>query len=157
MNWQLATAVLLGLGAALAVARAARRGADRPRDWSLWLSVPAAGLLYFVLFPPIATLRADALSIVTAGATRAEMRAAPTDQLVVNLTGAPAPPGAESAADLATALRMHAGVSRVRIIGGGLSARDRPAARATADASATRLQFAAAERRSSMAEVWARS
>jgi hypothetical protein len=137
VSWQLATAVLLGLGAALAVVRAllaARRdehGAARGlRDWAVWLQVPAAVLLYFVLYPPAAVLRADALTVVTAGATRAELRAARRDQLVVALAEAPAPPGSSVAADLATALRAHPGVRRLTVIGGGLSARDRPAAAA---------------------------
>ncbi len=149
MSWQFATAVLLGLGAAVAVVRAllegrgARRdehGAARGvRDWAVWLQVPAAVLLYFVLFPPASRLRADALTVVTAGATRAELRAAPQDQLVVALAGAPVPPGSAVAADLATALRAHPGVSRLTVIGGGLSARDRPAA-----ARLAAVEFAAA-------------
>jgi len=148
VNWQLATAALLGLGAALAVVRALREGRAARRDgraavrgvgdWAVWLQVPAAVLLYFVLYPPAARQRADALTFVTAGATRAELSTAPPDQPVVSLAGAPAPPGSTLAADLATALRAHPEVSRLTVIGGGLSARDRPVA-----ATLSAIEFAA--------------
>jgi hypothetical protein len=129
MSWQLATAVLLALGAGLAVLRAVRR---RARGWVVWLQVPAAVLLYFVLYPPLRLLQADALTILTPGAGPAAIRAVPGDQRIVALPGAPLPPGAEFAPDLATALRRHPGITRVRVIGSGLAARDRPAAAALA-------------------------
>jgi hypothetical protein len=137
--WQLTTALLLGIGATLAVirtvfgARGSRRAVEGHvgvRDWAAWLQVPSAVLLYFVLYPPAAALKADALTVVTPGATRDELRKAPHDQRVVSLTGAPTPPGSEVAPDLATALRAHPGVSHLTVIGTGLPARDRPAAAA---------------------------
>jgi hypothetical protein len=113
---------ILAMAAAIAIWRKRDRGA---RDLGLWLQLPAAALLYCGLFPPPLTLRGDALTVVTAGEATSE--SPPRNQPIVVLAGAQGPALAESAPDLATALRRHPGVSRLTIIGGGLSARDRAA------------------------------
>jgi hypothetical protein len=112
---------ILTVAAGIAIGRKLRRG---PRDLALWLQVPAAVLLYLGLFPPHVSLRADTLTVLV-GADRPGPL--PHNALVVALPGATAPPLGESAPDLATALRKHAGVSRLAIFGEGLSARDREA------------------------------
>jgi hypothetical protein len=89
-----------------------------------------AGLLYLVLFPPpIPGPRAGVLSIATRDAPLRQ--AAPGERLIV-LPEAPANLGGEAAPDLATALRRHPGVGRLRILGQGLEPRDRPAAQGRA-------------------------
>jgi hypothetical protein len=85
-----------------------------------------AGLLYLVLFPPAVSLRGDALTIMTPGATA--QQSAPLDEPVVALPGAHSPARAEAAPDLATALRKHPAATRITVIGAGLPARDRTAA-----------------------------
>lgn len=124
MSWQVATGIVLGVAVALAILRGGRRN---PRDGWVWLQLPAAALLYLVLYPPVPSWRADALTVLTPGATRAQSGSAPEDQRVVALPGTQAPAGADSAPDLATALRAHSGVRDLLIIGGGLTARDRSA------------------------------
>lgn len=100
----------------------------RRRLVATWLQIPAILLLYGLFFPPTQELRRDALTVLTPGTTRAERSAAPRDQVQVALPGVSAPQPAEPAADLATALRRHAGVRRLQIQGDGLAARDLPAA-----------------------------
>jgi hypothetical protein len=119
--WLVAGILLLALG--LATWRKRRRG---DRGLGLWLQWPAAVMLYLTLFPPVSSLRGDALTVIAAGPKSAE-RAAPSDQPVVSLPGATAPANAEAVPDLATALRRHPAVSQLTIIGTGLSARDREA------------------------------
>lgn len=86
----------------------------------------AAVLLYLVFFPPLQPGREGALVVLTAGAT-APANPAPGDVLVA-LPEAAEAPGAERMPDLGTALRRHAGRSPVRVLGHGLTARDRDAA-----------------------------
>jgi hypothetical protein len=112
---------LATVGAGVAIGRKLRRGAP---DLALWLQVPAAAFLYLGLFPPQVGLRADTLTVLVGTHLPGSLA---HDRLVVALPGATAPPLAESAPDLATALRKHAGVSRLEITGGGLPARDREA------------------------------
>jgi hypothetical protein len=116
--------VLLVAAAAIVIWRQRGRGA---RDLGLWLQLPVALLLYFGLFPPPVSLRGDALTVMAAGGAASQSRSLPRNQPVVVLPGAQGPALAESAPDLATALRRHPAVNRLTIIGGGLSARDRTA------------------------------
>ncbi len=116
-------AAILFLATGLATWRKLRRG---ERGLSLWLQWPAALLLYLTLFPPLSSLRGDALTVIAAGANTADL-AAPGGQPIVSLPGAKAPASAEAVPDLATALRRHPAVSQLTIVGAGLSARDREA------------------------------
>lgn len=119
----LLVATLLALAVGLATWRKLRRG---DRGLNLWLQWAAAALLYLTLFPPVSSLRGDALTVMSSGASTAQ-RSAPDGQPIVALPGANAPARAEAVPDLATALRRHPAVSRLTVIGSGLTARDREA------------------------------
>jgi hypothetical protein len=125
MNFPLASIAVLTTAAGLAAWRSWR--SDAPSVLA-WLQLPTAALLYFAVFPPAISLRGDALSVITPDAPQAARAAPPSGQPVVALRGASAPALAEPTPDLATALRRHPAVDRLSIIGGGIGARDRPAA-----------------------------
>ena len=120
------TAALIAAGALAAMVRLAllRRG------WHGWvlagLSLASGLSLYFALFPPAIPIGGETL-VVAAAETPAGTRAQPGERLVA-LPEAPAIPTAERVPDLATALRRHPQVQRLRIAGRGLTERDRDAA-----------------------------
>lgn len=129
--------IALGL-AAIAVAACVRlvlwwrreARAERAAPWRLALLLTGqpllAVLLYFSLFPPpITGPRLATLTIATRGAPP---RLALAGERLIVLPEAPAGLGGEAAPDLATALRRHPGVARLRVRGQGLEPRDRPAA-----------------------------
>ncbi|WP_119718211.1 carboxypeptidase regulatory-like domain-containing protein [Cognatilysobacter tabacisoli] len=131
-------AVLLGAAVVLASARVLYRHwrADpdqRSRAWriaALLLAQPlCAALLYFALLPPTTRGEARTLVVATAGALPARIGAGQGGDARIALPEAPALPGIERVPDLATALRRHPGTARLRIVGDGLEARDRDAAR----------------------------
>lgn len=95
------------------------------------LSPAAAVALYLCLFPPAARvpLADDALVVLTPGATADQLAALPRAAERVALPGAPADATVERVPDLGTALRRHAQARRLHVVGGGLPARDRDAAR----------------------------
>ncbi|WP_156477694.1 carboxypeptidase regulatory-like domain-containing protein [Sphingomonas sanguinis] len=102
------------------------RAGERSRGWRvalLLLAQPAlAVLLYLTLAPPSTRLaEPDVLTVLTRGGTAAGGQ-------TVALPEAGGPRGIEQAPDLATALRRHPGIRRLRIRGEGLEARDRPVA-----------------------------
>lgn len=116
-------ALLIAAGALTAALRFAllRRGW---RGWLLAAMSLASGLsLWLALFPPALPLGGETLLVATAE-TPAGTRAGPGERLVA-LPEAPALAGAERVPDLATALRRHAQVQRQRIVGRGLTDRDR--------------------------------
>ena len=98
----------------------------RPPSWRFAVLLalqPVAGiLLWLVLFPPSVAGRAGTLIVATAGSPMT-LSPAPGDVLAA-LPEAGAVPGAERVPDLATAVRRHPGVARVRIEGQGLPPRD---------------------------------
>lgn len=116
-------ALLIAAGALAAAVQFALLG----RGWRGWalagLSLASAVALYFALFPPAIPLGGETLLVATAE-TPSGTRAGPGERLVA-LPEAPALAGAERVPDLATALRRHAQVQRLRIIGRGLPERDR--------------------------------
>lgn len=133
-SWLLAGA--LGLAVAVAWVRLAlwqrRAPADsRSRGWRialLFLLQPlCATLLYLTLLPPRLPGEAGTLVVATAGATA--MGAQATGDALIALPEAPGLAGAERVPDLATALRRHPGMQRLRIVGAGLEPRDRDAVR----------------------------
>jgi len=128
MNAPLVVAVALALAALFGVVRTWRA---RPARATLrcTLQVATAIALYLCLFPPSTSERfaRGELVVLTPGATPAQIDAASGD--VVALPGVDAPRAIERAPDLATALRHHADARSLRIVGGGLPARDRDAAR----------------------------
>lgn len=105
-------------------------GADASRGWRFWLLLllqPAcAGLLYLTLMPPRLPGGAEALIVATRNAPRSAVLGA--GERVIALPEAPMFAGVKRAPDLATVLRAHPG-ARIRVIGEGLEARDRDAAR----------------------------
>jgi hypothetical protein len=118
-------ALLIGAGALAAAARLVllRRG------WPGWLlaalSLASGALLTLALFPPLLPIGGETLLVATAE-TPPGTRAGPGERLVA-LPEAPAIAGAERVPDLATALRRHGQVQRLRILGRGLTERDRDA------------------------------
>jgi len=134
-------AVVLALVVIVSIARLFlqhRRSARarHARSWRLPVLVLAqpvvAALLYLALLPPTKPGEAGTLIVPTAGATSAEIGAGQGGDAVVALPEAPHLAGIERAPDLATALRRHPGMQRVRIVGEGLEARDRDAVRGMA-------------------------
>lgn len=110
--------------------------AHRGRMWrfiALMMLQPAcAALLFMMLFPPPVSVPGDALRIATAKTPHSmllasgppiialpEARLAPESHLA-NVAQAP---------DLGSALRTHAGTTRIQVLGEGLTPRDRDAAR----------------------------
>ncbi len=126
MNAALVVAAMLALAVALALWR------QRPRRLAaIALNLIVAALLYLTLFPPATheDFTVGELVVLTPGATAAQQAALPSGADIIALPGVDAPRGIERVPDLATALRRHADVRRLRVIGGGLPARDRDAAR----------------------------
>lgn len=102
----------------------------RSHGWRLALLLLAqpvlAALLYLTLAPPPTRMDdPDVLSVLTRGGT-------PGGGATVALPEAVWANGVEHAPDLATALRRHPGIRRLRIRGEGLEARDRDAAQGLA-------------------------
>lgn len=119
-------AALIAAAVLAAMVRLLRLG----RGWQAWLlaalSAASGGLLYLALFPPLLPIGGETLLVATAE-TPATTRAQPGERLVA-LPEAPPIAGAERVPDLATALRRHGQVQRLRILGRGLTARDRDGA-----------------------------
>jgi hypothetical protein len=127
----LVSAVLLAWTRLLLWQRRAREGL-KSRGWRLALLIAlqpiCAGLLYLTLMPPaVRSGGAGELVVLTRGAPRLAPLA--DEARVVALPEARGRPGAELVPDLATALRRHPDAGRLRIVGTGLEARDRDAAR----------------------------
>ncbi|GAA0756050.1 hypothetical protein FHS52_000159 [Erythromicrobium ramosum] len=126
LSFQTLTAVLIAVGAlAAAIAMLWRR-----RDWRVGvlaaLTLVSGLLLYLALFPPRLPVGGETLVIATAESPLTA-KAQPGERLIA-LPEAPAINGAERVPDLATALRRHEQAQRVRLIGRGLTPRDRDAA-----------------------------
>jgi hypothetical protein len=104
---------------------------QRASAWRLSVLVLAqpgcAMLLYFALLPPTTPGEAGTLVVATAGANRAD--AGQGGDAFVALPEAHVPGDVEHVPDLATALRRHPGMQRIRVLGAGLETRDRDAAR----------------------------
>jgi hypothetical protein len=120
------TAVLIAVGAlGAAIALLWRR-----RDWRAGvlaaLTLVSGLLLYLALFPPRLPVGGETLVIATVQAPLTAK--AQSGERLIALPEAPPIAGAERVPDLATALRRHEQAQRVRIIGRGLTPRDRDAA-----------------------------
>ncbi|HSX62897.1 MAG TPA: hypothetical protein VLF18_22155 [Tahibacter sp.] len=124
MNAAIAVIALLAVAALAGLAEALRR-----TGWRRWIGAGAAltapALLYFVLFPPLQQIPGRTLRVLTPGA------AATTgdDARTVALPGSTATAGVERVPDLATALRRHPDTASIDVVGQGLGAADRDAAR----------------------------
>lgn len=139
MNIPLIVALVLCIAAALGSVRALRDG-GRNRVARSVLQLAAAALLYLCLFPPATqqSFSSGELTVLTPGATAQQIDASSAAATIVALPGVEASRSIERAPDLGTALRRHPQGRLLRIVGGGLSARDRDAARGLA------IQFNAA-------------
>jgi hypothetical protein len=107
------------------------RRSPRPRAWRiallLLLQLASAALLYRTLWPPAVALGTDTLVVATANSADT-LTLASNERLVV-LPEAGNLREAEAVPDLATALRRHPEAARLRIVGRGLTARDRDSVR----------------------------
>lgn len=129
----LALAVLLAWTRVLLWQRAAV-AAQRAPSWRIATLIAlqplCAALLYFTLLPPtLPRGEAGTMVVATAGATPALARTTAAADRVVAMPEAGDFAEAERFPDLASALRRHPGTRRLRVIGRGLDARDREAAR----------------------------
>lgn len=97
------------------------------RDARAWAPPLLAALLWAVLYPPGPRLRSDALLVLTPGASAQQLASLPRELPRVRLPDAPMLTDAEDVPDLGTALRRHAEVRALHIVGTGLAARDREA------------------------------
>ena len=134
-------AIVLALVVVVSVARLLAQhwrasSAQRARPWRFALLLVAqpvcATLLYCVLLPPTTPGEAGTLVVATAGATLSDLGAGQGGDAAVALPEAPPLRDVERVPDLATALRRHPGMQRLRIVGAGLEARDRDAVRGLA-------------------------
>jgi hypothetical protein len=94
----------------------------------LALQPVCAALLYLTLLPPERASGAETLIVATANAP--QPAAIALGQRLIALPEAPQLGDAERMPDLGTALRRYPGTGQLRVIGEGLAARDRDAARA---------------------------
>lgn len=122
--------LILLAAAALGLAENASLGGWR-RLLGMAAAVAAPALLYFVLFPPAHEAPGHTLQVLTPGAATPPLPDA-ADLRTVALPGSVAPAGVERVPDLATALRRHGDATALRIVGDGLVAADRDAARGRA-------------------------
>ncbi|HEU4663934.1 MAG TPA: Ig-like domain-containing protein [Dokdonella sp.] len=123
-------AFLLVAATAFGVWRTVRDARAR-RGVRIALQFAAALALWLCLDPPVTheAHRGGELVVLTPGATLAQLAALGRGDDVVALPGVEAPRAIERVPDLAAALRRHADATRLRVVGGGLPARDRDAAR----------------------------
>ncbi len=135
LSWPaFACASLLALAALASAWRLLRRWRSAAPvaslPWVLLLGIQpiAALLLWLVLFPPATAPAADTLVLAAAGTDPPALLRLPAGVRVLALPEAPQLPGIERAPDLAGALRAHP-AARLRVLGQGLVARDRDAAR----------------------------
>ncbi|MBX3593265.1 carboxypeptidase regulatory-like domain-containing protein [Sphingomonas sp.] len=119
----LIVAVLIASGAAIGIARLLRIRRDTRALLLAALMLASAALLYLTLVPPRLPVAGETLVVATAQAPRTIPVA--SGERLVALPEAPAIVGAERVPDLATALRRYRQVARIRIVGRGLTARDR--------------------------------
>ena len=130
MNVAMISGAVLAIAALLGAWRTSR---DRVRHRAarIALQFVVALLLYFALFPPSTDehFAAGTLVVLTPGATPDQAQKTSLGAVVVALPGAVSRNDVERAPDLGTVLRRHPDSTRLRIVGGGLPARDRDAVR----------------------------
>jgi len=91
----------------------------------LLLQAASTALLYRTLFPPAITTGTETLIVATEHAPANLAKAPSANERVVALPEAGSITAAEPVPDLASALRRHPAAARLRIVGRGLTARDR--------------------------------
>ena len=119
-------AVLIALAALAAATRWLLMRRDASTAALAALTLASAALLYLTLFPPHLPVGGETLLVATAE-TPADTKAGPGERLIA-LPEAPRLDGAERVPDLGTALRRHTRAQALRILGRGLTARDRDVA-----------------------------
>ena len=133
-QWVMAVLVFAVLAGGVRLLRAHRRDPRSPRAWRLAallaLQPLLAAALYLVAFPPQRAVAPATLTVLAEGASAAD--AARADGIVLALPEAADAGSVPRTPDLATALRRHPGTTRVQVLGAGLPARDRDAAREVA-------------------------
>jgi hypothetical protein len=132
MDPQRMTAVLLLFALIVGVVRmlwVASRRVPRPGTGRilllLLLQAATVALLYRTLFPPAITIGTETLIVATEHAPANLARTVSANERVVALPEAGSIADAEPVPDLASALRRHPATARLRIVGRGLTARDR--------------------------------
>lgn len=120
---ELLVALLIGAAVLVAAVQLLRLRRGWHAGMLAALTAACGVLLYLAIFPPMLPIGGETLLVATAE-TPADTRAKPGERLIV-LPEAPPLAGAERVPDLATALRRHGQVQRLRILGRGLTARDR--------------------------------
>ena len=130
MSIQTWTALAFAAAFVVGAIRAARDGRAVP-GLRIGLQFVVAALLWLCLVPPSTRqpFRSDELVVLTPGATPAQLSGLHASTDVIALPGVDAVRTIERVPDLATALRRHPDVRRLRVVGAGLSLRDRDAAR----------------------------
>lgn len=141
MNPQVLVVGLLALAVLLGSVRALWRQwrlptTGRPRAWRVAVLLAAqlasAALLYFIVFPPPQPREAGTLVVLTARSGELAPEGVPGERVVALPeagTETDTRPGAERFPDLAGALRRYPATRHIRVVGTGLVARDREAAR----------------------------
>jgi hypothetical protein len=127
-SWIVATLVVVAFGIS---AWRAGLTASAHRRARLILLTAAAILLYLCLLPPSTQegFAAGELVVLTPGATATQLEAFSSASTIVALPDSGQRSDVESVPDLGTALRRHPDTHSLRIVGGGLPARDRDVAR----------------------------
>ena len=130
----IAALALVAVASLYAMLRTAmqRTHSGASRALSAALQLGAALAFALMLAPPLSTLRMDAITVLTPGASDAQLDALPRTQSLIVLPGSERvslPSGAEYAPDLATALRRHRSAQRIDVVGAGLPPRDLDATR----------------------------
>lgn len=133
MNSMAVVAILLIAGVAISawcIANTAATG----RAWRIVAVAACALALWFTLYPPShpEDFARDTLIVLTPGITSQQIDSLERGAATVALPGVDTPARADAVADLGSALRAHPSVRRLVVIGGGLPARDRDAARGLA-------------------------
>jgi hypothetical protein len=131
VNAAAVTAMLLAIAVVAGSLRAWRLPRRRVH---LALQALAAIALYACLFPPATreSFRAGELLVLAPGITPAQRASLDRAAARVALPGVPADAASERVPDLGTALRRRPDLRRLHVVGGGLPARDRDAARGLA-------------------------
>ena len=122
---EILSALLIGLGALAAACRLVWHRRDARGGVLAALTVLSGLQLYLTLYPPQLPVGGETLVVATAE-TPTGVIVKPGERLIA-LPEAPSLAGAERVPDLATALRRHGLVQRLRILGRGLTPRDRDA------------------------------
>jgi hypothetical protein len=128
MTMALLTATLLLVATLIGLWRAGRES-GRQRVWLIAAQVACAIALYFTLYPPQQNGQSAILVVITPGASAAQLAALDAHDRIVSLPGTEASSSAERVPDLATALRRSRPAADLKLVGGGLPARDQDSAR----------------------------